>query len=330
MNAAPHTLFNISAGELGDVAAALKALAADQDNRAAFLDNPRLRELFAAPAGRYVVADDRAGLWPRLDTLSDKGYRVGVEYVGEEVTDPAEIEAICQEYFALVDEAVPGPTGPVQLGFDLSNVGLLVSPRLAVENTARILRAAAVKDIPVLISMERSTMVDAILDAFDELAPEHPNVGLTVQAHLHRTDGDLPRIARHGRKIRLVKGVYREHDAVAVDRGRKLNDRYADIAAALLDAGVPLACGTHDTRVLARLTERGLTEGLTEIEMLHGQQPAVLRQYRQRGVPCRVATVYGENWWLHFLHRLAEYPRNVLTALADLTDPARIRFGAHY
>jgi hypothetical protein len=37
-----------------------------------------------------------------------------------------------------------------------------------------------------------------------------------------------------------------------------------------------------------------------------------------------------ENWWLHFLHRVAEYPSNVLTALADLREPARIEFGHDY
>jgi proline dehydrogenase len=310
--------------------AALKALAADPACREAFLRSPALSELFAVPAGRYVVASDRMTLRSRLDVLSGKGYRVGVEYVGEEASDPAEIEAICQEYLALVDEAAAGAANPVQLGYDLSNVGLLVSRELAVENTVRILRAAATKGMSVVISMERSGFVDGIIGVFDELAPAHPNLGLTLQAHLHRTESDIDLVATHGRKVRLVKGVYRESADIALPRGPELARRYADLAAALLDRGARLACGTHDAAVLSLLDERGITCGLEEIEMLHGVQPALLRRYRERGVRCRVATVYGENWWLHFLHRLAEYPPNVLTALADLADPDRVRFGAEY
>lgn len=322
----------VSPEVLAKTAVALKTLAADPTCREAFLSAPSLSQILAAPAGRYVVARDRATLTGRLRLLAGKGYRTGIEYVGEEATDPAEVDAVCAEYLALVDEA-PEPdrhTSAVQLGFDLSNVGLLVSRRAAVENTARILRAAAGKGIGVMISMERSGFVDRIIDVFCELAPDHPNLGLTVQAHLHRTERDLDTLAAFRRKVRLVKGVYREPAEVALPRGPQLNRRYVDLAGRLLDAGVPLACGTHDAGLLATLDEQGLTGRITELEMLHGSQPRLLRRYLELGVPCRVAAVYGENWWLHFLHRLAEYPPNVLTALADLADPARIKFGSDY
>jgi proline dehydrogenase len=277
-----------------------------------------------------VVAQSRAELAPRLAQLGAKGYRTGVEYVGEEVTDPEEIEAVVAEYLALIEEADGAAADPVQLGFDLSNVGLLLSRELALANTARILRAAEPKGITVVISMERSEFVDRIIDLFDELAPRHPNVGLTVQAHLHRTVADLPGIVRHGRKVRLVKGVYRERDEVALRRGPELNRRYVQLAQRLLDSGVPLALGTHDAALLRLLDAAGVTPHAREIEMLHGSRPELLKSRREDGVPCRVATVYGDNWWLHFLHRLSEYPPNVLTALADLAEPRRVRFGSAY
>lgn len=309
--------------------AALKGLAADPACRAAFLRDDSLSRFFSTAAGRYIVAEDRAGLAQRLKVLSDKGYRTGAEFVGEEATEPAEIEAVVAEYLALIDES-PACADPVQLGFDLSNVGLLVSPQLAVQNTARILRAAEPKNLSVVISMERSGFVDSILEAFGALAPEHPNVGLTMQAHLHRTADDVAEVAKYGRKIRLVKGVYREPAQVALPRGEELDRRYADLAERLLDLGAVLACGTHDAAVLELLDRRGLLGRLEELEMLHGVRPQLLRSYRERGVPCRVATVYGANWWLHFLHRLAEYPPNVLTALADLAEPQRVEFGRDY
>ncbi len=309
--------------------AALKKLALDPGVRSAFLNTPVLREVFTAPAFRYIVAKDRPELAERLAVLTAKGYRTGAEFVGEEATDPQEIEAVCAEYLALIDEAEPGPD-PVQLGFDLSNVGMLVSRDLAIENTSRILEAAAAKNIPVVISMERSPYVDGILSVYGELAPLHDNVGLTVQAHLHRTPDDLDAITKHSRKIRLVKGVYLEGTDIALRRGPELNERYADLAENLLDRGMTLACGTHDAALLRELDERGVTGRLAEIEMLHGSQPKLLKRYHGRGVPCRIATVYGDNWWLHFLHRLAEHPPNVITALADLADAQRVRFASEY
>jgi proline dehydrogenase len=316
--------------DLGPATTALKTLAADPALRAAFVEGPALSRVLGTAAKRYIVAEDRDTLAGRLKVLADKGYRTGVEHVGEEAVDPAEIEGVVHEYLHLIDEADPVADQPVQLGFDLSNVGLLVSAELAVRNTARILEAARAKNMGVVISMERSGFVDSIVDAFDELAPHHANVGLTLQAHLHRTTDDLSRVARHGRKVRLVKGVYRESPDVALPRGPELDARYADLAERLLSHGVELACATQDPHVHELLDRRGLLSRIAELEMLHGVRPALLRAQRERGIPCRVATVYGTNWWLHFLHRLAEYPPNVLTALADLADPGRVRFAAEY
>ena len=59
---------------------------------------------------------------PRLDLPAAKGDRLGVEYVGEEVTDPAAVGAICEEYLAFVDECDADAAQPVQLGFDLSDM----------------------------------------------------------------------------------------------------------------------------------------------------------------------------------------------------------------
>ncbi|MEU9119088.1 proline dehydrogenase family protein [Streptomyces sp. NPDC048506] len=304
----------------------LRMLAADGPLRLAFSapESP-LRAALAPAAYRYLVADDRAGLLKRLQLLRQKRYQVSVEFVGEEITDPAEIEQVVEEYLALIEE----DPEPAQLGFDLSNLGLLVSRDLAVRNTLRVLRAAATHGAEVLISMERSEFVDEVLGVFTELAETEANVGITLQAHLHRTEEDLDRILPLGRKIRLVKGVYAEPAAVALPRGPELDERYLALAARAVGHGARTALATHDSRILAAADERGLLDGAEEIEMLHGVQPGLLKHYHDAGRTCRVYATYGQNWWLHFLHRLAEHPPMALTALADLANGGRAEVGAN-
>jgi proline dehydrogenase len=106
--------------------------------------------------------------------------------------------------------------------------------------------------------------------------------------------------------------------------------RYLRFLEQALDAEAKVALGTHDGGLLTAVKERGLLPGVEEIEMLHGVRPELLKAYRTAGVPCRVYAVYGDNWWLHFLHRLAERPQRVLTALADIEDPSRVVFGSAY
>ncbi|MCZ4125229.1 proline dehydrogenase family protein [Streptomyces sp. H39-S7] len=316
---------------LRQAANGLKGLAADSRCRSGFVDNPVLSSILAPAADRYIVAADQNTLFERLAVLEGKGYRTGVEYVGEEARNSAEVDEVVSEYHELISRhEKAGLELPTQLGFDLSNVGSLISPRTAAENCEALLRGAGAQGMGILISMERSSFVDDILRVFAGLAGKHDNVALTLQAHLHRTESDLDAVLPLGRKVRLVKGVYNEPADVALARGPELNERYARILERILDAGNPVAVATQDAVLLDLLDSRGLLGRVEEMEMLHGVRPALLKSYKDRGISCRVATVYGTNWWLHLIHRLAEYPPNVLVALADLAEPERVRFGSEY
>lgn len=310
------------------VASSLKKMAATQAYRDAFGTSSLLRDSLWPAASRYVVAKDRPELTAKLATLDGLGYRLSAEYVGEEVRDLHEIENIVGEYEALIDEA--SAAVPLQLGFDLSSMGSLVSTDLAFQNASRLLKAAADKNIEILLSMERSTLVDQIMEIYGDLARDHPNVGITLQAHLRRTTQDIETVAARGGKVRLVKGVYDEEEEVAFARGPVLNRRYVELLGRLTDLGVKVSAATQDVKVHNLMERAGLLHRVEEVEMLHGVRPALLRGLRDRGVNTRVYAVYGRNWWLHFLHRLAEYPRTVLLAFADLDDPSRIEFGRDY
>ncbi|MEU0520244.1 proline dehydrogenase family protein [Streptosporangium sp. NPDC006007] len=305
----------------------LRALAADERCRSAFTaPGSVLQDILSPAARRYVLAAGRQEFLGHLAILHEKSYQVTVEFVGEENSDPARIEQVVQEYLSVLDHSpVPG-----QLGFDLSNVGLTVSHDLAVRNTSRIVEAAAAKDCEVVLSMERSSTVDAVLSVYRELAERYGNVGITLQAKLHRTEDDIRTAAQPGRKIRLVKGAFQESPDVALSHGPALDSRYLRFAEELVDRGVRLSLATQDSGVLAAAKSSGLLERVTEIEMLHGVQPHLLRGYHEAGYPCRIYATYGENWWLHLLHRLAEHPPMVLTALADIADRGERAVGTGY
>ncbi|AOJ79942.1 proline dehydrogenase [Burkholderia savannae] len=312
-------------------AAALKGFAANPQYAQRFREGSALREWLQVPASRYIVAGDAGTAVERMRVLAGKGYEVGLECVGENVTDREEVRRVEAQYRQLIDLLPHGGLGRrTELNFDLSNVGLLIARDLACEVTDRIAGAAGERGVFVTLSMERFPMVDDILSVFHQLAASHANVGITLQAYLHRTAGDLDAVLRAGRKIRLVKGVYDEAPERALPRSSALNDRYVELARRMADAGVDRSFATQDPALIERLMRDGLLGGDAEIEMLHGVQPGRLRDLRRDGVNCRVYGTFGDNWYLHFLHRLAEAPETVLLALADIQDPSRIVFGGEY
>ncbi|MEV4971860.1 proline dehydrogenase family protein [Streptomyces scopuliridis] len=302
----------------------LRILAADERCRDAFTTpGSVLQDILSPAARRYVLAADRDEFLGHLGVLRAKSYRIAVEFVGEENSDPAEIERVVDEYLAvLAHEPVPE-----QLGFDLSNVGLAFSRELSEKNTARITGAAAARGCEVVLSMERAPAVDDVLGTYRDLAADHANLGITLQAYLHRTEADLDTIPVAGRKIRLVKGAFAAPAEVALGRGPALDERYLRLAGDLVNRGARLSLATQDAAILTAAAASGLLDRVEEIEMLHGVRPELLRSYRDAGYACRVYATYGENWWLHLLHRLAEHPPMVLTALADIAE--RHQAGGH-
>src|SRR5690606_34878210 len=121
--------------------------------------------------------------------------------------------------------------------------------------------------------------VDPTLEIFEELAGEHPGLGICLQAYLHRTGADVARLAPLRPRIRLVKGAYAEPPAVAAGDRREINRRYLQLAGQLLAAGCPLAAASHDGRllqaVLAEARRLGIGRDRYEIQMLRGINPGL-------------------------------------------------------
>ncbi|KPW89936.1 MULTISPECIES: proline dehydrogenase family protein [Pseudomonas syringae group] len=308
---------------------ALKKLAMNKACRDAFTEDSLFFKLFSPAAQRYFLATNRKALLPKLNVLANKGYALSVEYVGEENSDPIVVQRFVEEYLSSIQAFAEVGLKP-QLSFDLSAVGLALSQDIAYRNAAAIISKAANYDVPVMISMEHAASVDQILEVYGELAPEYANVGVTIQAYLHRTIEDLPKVLRYGRKVRLVKGVYNEPETVALPRGEALDKRYMELLLMLLNAGGGVSAATQDPDLIPRILKQYGQLSNLELEMLHGVQPGLLRQVRDAGLPCRIYGVYGDSWYLHFLHRLAESPEEILGALADFSDPSRVVFAADY
>lgn len=304
------------------MAAALKSLARGDAYRSAFRDSPLLRQTLEGPASRYV-AKDRSDFVKRARGLSTRGYLVGAELVGEGTTDPHQIALIEAEYLTLIDALANFPDPRPTINFDLSNLGLATNERLAIRTLHTIAEKAADRGITVVLSMEGADLVDQILRVYRTVKAHVPSLGLTVQAFRPRTVDDLASLLDAGARLRLVKGVYDEPADSILPRGTALNRRFIDLAHRILQAGCPLQVATHDADLIGSLLADKISSNV-EFEMLHGVRPDLAGQLRARGFPVRIYTTYGPNFWLHFLHRLAEHPENLAIALADWAAPHRL------
>ena len=210
---------------------------------------------------------------------------------------------------------------PVQISVKLTQLGLDISIEGATRNLSALAVAAARTGNVVWVDMEDSSYVDRTLGVFRDTLAQHRNIGLCVQAYLHRTEKDLEKLLQQTVAIRLVKGAYNEPATVAFPRKSDVDEKYYKLARMMMSAARGITdtarpvMGTHDVPLIHRLVQAAQQEGVPrdayEIHMLYGIRTAEQLRLAAAGHGVRVLVSYGEEWFPWYVRRLAERPANV-------------------
>jgi len=257
--------------------------------------------------------------------LKDQGLLTTFSELGEHLVDISEADAVVDHYLSVYDRsAAEGLVSEVSL--KLTHLGLDLEVERCAKHLDRLAAKAEEHNTWLWIDMESSEYVDTTLDLYHQVMANHSNVGICLQAYLHRTPADVESLLPLKPGIRLVKGAYKEPASVVV-RGKKAVDHaYFTVAAKLLtaarDGEVRLGLGTHDVHLIEKLdvvaTTADVPRASYEIQMLYGIRTA--DQLRLAGDGHRVRTVigYGEAWYPWYLRRLAEKPGNLWFVLRNV------------
>ncbi|CAL9617701.1 Proline dehydrogenase [Streptomyces sp. enrichment culture] len=299
-------------------AAVLRGLALDEDLKWRVPADPVLGPLARRVARRFVAGETLDDACGRAAAVLAAGHRANVEYMGESCRDPRRATAETEVFVEAADRLPPG----CSVSLDLSHIGLAVDPDLAFANASRIARATADTGREMVVSAEGADRTDAVLALHERLTATYDHVGITLQARLHRTREDLPRVLARPGRVRLVKGAFAEPEAVALPReSPELGVRYLEFADAIADAGHLCSFATHDWDLLRRLDGRlggsGRPDAPWEFETLLGLGPDRLAAMARLGHPTREYVVFGTEWWLYVCNRLAEDPQRLLRAVVD-------------
>ncbi len=264
--------------------------------------------------------DDALGAAGRL---AADGIPTTFTYLGEHVRTPADADDVVEHYLELF-ERIEDRGLDAEVSAKPSHLGLALGPNDTFERMRGLAERSAARGRHLFVDMEDSSTVAPTLDLYGRLLEATPNVGVCLQAYLHRSPADVKDLASRGASIRLVKGAYREPRDVALQHRDEIDRAYADQAIAFLEAagGGRLALGTHDVRLLSQIERRASAAGFErdayEIQMLYGIRSADQRRLAHEGYRVRVLISYGTHWYPWFMRRLAEHPANVWLALRNL------------
>jgi proline dehydrogenase len=274
---------------------------------------------------RFMPGDQAGDALQAAKRFQPENISVVITYLGENVKDAEEAREVTRHYCDVLEQ-IRSFQVDCEISVKLTQLGHDISPEVSYANMRTIIESAGKLRNFVWIDMEETKYTDSTLDLYRRLRHEYPNVGVCVQAYLHRTAADLESLLPLKPGIRLVKGAYREPASLAFAKKKDVDANYMRLSLRLLEAvksnGTRVAFATHDQKLIDLITdaarERGIPQTAFEIQMLYGIRTGTLRRLAAASYRGRILISYGPAWYPWYMRRLAERPANLLFVLRNV------------
>lgn len=288
-------------------------------------DRPAMKRFITTRAQgivrRFVAGDQFEDAARVLEKLSRDGLDAILDLLGESVGTDAEADEARDTILTVLSGTQETGRHP-DLAVKLTQIGLKLDFDRCLLRLRAILEKAQEAGVFVWIDMEESQVTEDTLRMFEAVRPDHPGVGIVLQAYLYRTGDDLERLLPLKPKIRIVKGAYLEPPDIAFPEKARVDANYRVLLKRCLDAGTPVAAATHDESLIhdARAYAESAHAGPDrfEFQMLYGIRPDLQRSLVRDGYRVLVYIPFGTSWYEYFARRLAERPANLWFVLRSL------------
>lgn len=271
-------------------------------------------------ARRFVAGETPEDAVRVGERLQRRGIKATFDELGEDVLDREAARRAAEASKELL-RLIP-PHLERNISIKLSSMGQEISRDFCLEMAAGILEVARDLGGFVRLDMEGSRLTEDTLGIFHALRKSHDNVGIVLQAYLHRTEDDVKEAVARGDRVRLCKGAYREPPSVALSDMADIRKSFMKCARLLLERGNYPAIATHDeelvreTLVYAR--DRTVPASRYEFQMLYGLRPKRWEELVAAGQNVRVYVPFGTHWLPYFYRRLRERKENVFFVVKSL------------
>ena len=247
-----------------------------------------------------------------------RGIGAVVNFLGEEIRDPATADAHTEEYFrlqqALSDGGINGFASVKlsQLGLGADDEGMKVRLEKVAANSERLNQL-------LWVDMEGSAFTQATIDAYLASHERHRGLGVALQAYTRRSVSDLKSILDAGGTVRLVKGAYRESADFVFSNRKEVSDNFSALMGVLFDRGSGFAIATHDSALISKA--KALAESKHadfRFELLKGIRDDLKVDLVKSGYKVSEYLPYGDRWYAYSKRRITEHPSNIWLLLRSL------------
>ncbi|MAQ72212.1 MAG: proline dehydrogenase [Candidatus Marinimicrobia bacterium] len=264
-------------------------------------------------ASPYIagITDDQ--MLVNVKKLNDKGYNVAIDILGEHVTTDRDATQITERYANLYDR-IASQGLDANLSIKLSHIGQDLGYELVRKNLMILVNAAKKHNNFLRLDMENSPYTSETINLYKKAFEIYPNVGIVLQAYMHRSIDDIDMLANKMFNVRICKGIYIENEDIAYRGYEKIRSNYIALVQRALTKGSYVGIASHDEYLIdtlyAWIKDNKISPSQYEFQVLHGvPMEKKLQQLIKEGNKVRVYVPYGDNWYDYSVRRLKENPK---------------------
>jgi proline dehydrogenase len=255
-------------------------------------------------AKRFIAGHDFESAKPQINKLMEEGYEVSIDYLGELSRTEEDCEKAKDQYIQIIKHF---RHKKIDISIKPSQLGLLLAPVICNKHLNQIAICAKVCGHTIRLDMEDSRVTELTRNIAISLNKRHGNVGVALQANLHRTPQDLKILIDKKISVRLVKGAYPETSKIALQNKRDIEEVFFQYAADLIKKGHRPAIGTHDEQIIEDIVEMLPEPNRFDYEFLYGIRRDLQRGMKEDNYNVRIYVPFGEDWLPYILRRLKEW-----------------------
>jgi proline dehydrogenase len=264
-------------------------------------------------ASPYIAGITDDEMLINVQKLNNKGYDVAIDILGEHVTTEQEATEITERYANLYDRIASQQLN-ANLSIKLSHIGQDLGYDVVKGNLMILVNAAKKYDNFLRLDMENSPYTSETINLYEKAFENYSNVGIVLQAYMHRSKDDLDKLANEKFNVRICKGIYIESEDIAYRDYQKIRDNYIVLVQQALIKGAYVGIASHDEYLIDKLylwiKENQIPTTQYEFQILHGvPMEKKLQQLIKEGNKVRVYVPYGDNWYDYSVRRLKENPK---------------------
>ena len=245
--------------------------------------------------------------------LNSTGIMATMDVLGESVTKKEDAENFVNQFLELLD-TIENEKLNSNISTKPTQFGLNISFDFCLQQYQKIIERAKLYNNFVRIDMEDSSTTDDIIKLYQILREKYPNnVGIVVQAYLHRTMSDVKEMNESKTNYRLCKGIYIEPKEIAFKAKNEIRDNFIENLNHMFDDKCYVGIATHDQPIVDRayelIKEKNLSKDEYEFQMLYGVTENLRQQILNDGHRMRVYVPFGDQWYYYAIRRLQENPQ---------------------